>query len=112
MSVNGRKLSKKERKRYCAKQYIYSVMIVQNGLWITALALNWDYYTYEIDENTMWGLVAVVGLAALLDSRLIGKKYFKYMCKDTYDADDDSFEKHDRVVDPEAQFPPFNAPAG
>ena len=76
MSVNGRQLSKKERKRYCAKCYIYTVMILLNSLWIYALARNWAYYGYELTTNTLWIFVATLATAALLDAKLVGKKYF------------------------------------
>ena len=102
MTRNGRELSKKERKRYCAVLYIYTVMILQNALWVAALAMNWGYYRYELTKNTLWCMVVILIMAALLDSRLIGKKYFKYLGKSINEEDkDDDFNKHGQVADPE-----------
>ena len=37
MTVNGRKLTKKERKHCCARFYIYIILILSNILWISCL---------------------------------------------------------------------------
>ena len=45
LTVNGHELSKKERKRYCAKAYIYTAVIISNALWAATFSVNFDYYT-------------------------------------------------------------------
>ena len=81
-------------------------MILLNSLWIYALARNWAYYGYELTTNTLWIFVATLATAAILDAKLVGKKYFQYVCKSTTDDtfSDDHFIKYEEVANPEAQY--------
>ena len=86
--------SKKERKNYYRKIYIWVIILLANALWIITGTL----YKEEIGEIIdVTYLLIIVAVLAVLDMIFIKPKNMKYMCKSTDKDRDDYYQAVSKV---------------
>ena len=91
LTVNGRKLTKKERKHCCARFYIYLILIISNTLWILCLI------SAKEDINIPEACFGIFLLLCLsVDICFIKCKNLKYACI-SYQEDYSVFDGYTRA---------------
>ena len=89
IGVNGRELTKRERKHCCARAYIYAIMITSNIIWAICLTSAAD----EIVQGLEIGYGIFIIFCFYVDLRFVKCKNLKYACKSYFedpDSDDDT----------------------